>query len=123
MTSMEAGKSPTHGLICNQRQKGLTCVNRPGKQTVPFSRKAKTHTSPSMALKMQKGDVPLYKRHRLGQLGNSQAVVRLFSVPRHLAHSQKLQGTETKWKVEPGLCCLEENAVCPKFPQKRLRRK
>lgn len=51
---------------------------------MPFSREAKAHTSPSMALEMQKVSVPLNKRGRLGLLGNSQTAFRF------LFHSQAL---------------------------------
>lgn len=56
---------------------------------MPFSREAKAHTSPSMALEMQKVSVPSDKRDRLGELGNSQAAFRLFfPIPRPSAFTK-----------------------------------
>lgn len=86
---------------------------------MPFSREANTHTSPSMA--PGKAEVGTLLDKREGTWGVPKVLSGL-SVPRHSAFT-KFQGTKTTKKVKLRFCCLEENAVCKKSPQERLRRK
>lgn len=106
-------------------RKDQTNVNRPRETNVPFSREAKTHTSPAWPWKCRSQVFPQMRQAAWGSWGIPRLLLGIFflRVPRHSESSQKLPGTETKQKVKLRLYCLEENAVCPKFPQERIRRK
>lgn len=103
------GNPPSKASFVIKGRKDQTNVNRPGKLKCP-SPEAKTHTSPSWAMEMQKVSVPLDKRGRLGALGNSQAAFRLFF--RHLAfttpgHGDPVEG-EAKTLLPGGKCSLPQ---------------